>query len=1139
MAQYKVTTAAGSYLVTTEDAPVADGLLAGAPGAADGGKAAVLGRTNAQMDKFNAGNPYQTDAAGNTIPNPAFHDIDLSKTASDFAAPGLDNKLMAAHNVVSGVTDSMLHNPVALAAGGGEVKGLTGAASYALATLKHAATLGTGIAAQSAVTPAASALGAGPGASALLGDGAGILAGGAVDRFGPGVARAAVDKLPTPGFQTNLDPAEARAVQYGRDNGVQLPTSVITGSKVAQNAENIAQNLPLMAGVAKTARAAEQSTLASAGAGEVAKLAPGSPDAPQPIDAGEALQSHLLNVEKGHSIDANNSYGLFRSIEDQPQFKKNVQTGTKQVDAGLDEAGNPVYKTVPKMEDVQLPVDYRGIKAAVKPLLEETRRGMSITQRESSTGIAAMQAILDAPDVVSASTADQDLGAMKGILRDSGQARSVGQVKFAADLLSKQVDAAAMRAGTDAVAALKAGRESTVSKYQTQDLQDSLGFKNVGTGSVDAGSGVDLVNKLTAPKDKNLRLLQQVAAAAPDHIPAIAQTVVKGLLDKAQAEAGMAKPQTSLSALNNLGPQTKATLFGDRAQPIQDFFTLAKKMGENPNPSGSGSLLAMIKGVGLVLTQPHIGVPLVIGAKPLARMLFNPEAGRNLIAGLNTSAASPAAGLLAKSILKAAPEAVPAPAAAAPAGAPAPAAAPLTPRASSADPALGAVSVTGVATPAVSPETTVKVAGSGAAGHKATYKFVERASLNASHNGVTFEANPKFPLENQRDYKTAINQAKIVKGASRAEFDPRQMTSNGQDATQGPPVADSAGTVYAGNGRKMMLDRVYSGNPDGAAKYKAQMAADAPGLGVDPKGLDGMKEPVLVRELHDSELATPQAKSNAIADFNVSPTAAITPAEQAISDSKRVSSSTLEDIAGRLDKEGPSATLGKVLEGKAGGQVLQKLVDDGVLSEQARAPFLNDQGELTPAGKERVAQLMLGRFFRDPAQLDAMAPETRNRIERIAAPLAQVESVKGWSLTDDTRAALELIEKARQAKKSTIDDFVRQDGLFSKDKWTPQAVTLAKAIKDFKSADLTAAARQYAGDAGFVDAPSMFEAAPTQKASFDAAFGEKSLESVAPAGKPAANALATPKAAKPKAAPAAAPAEAPAANALAKSKRKK
>jgi hypothetical protein len=112
-----------------------------------------------------------------------------------------------------------------------------------------------------------------------------------------------------------------------------------------------------------------------------------------------------------------------------------------------------------------------------------------------------------------------------------------------------------------------------------------------------------------------------------------------------------------------------------------------------------------------------------------------------------------------------------------------------------------------------------------------------------------------------------------------------------------------------------------------------------------------------------------------------------------------------------------------------------------------------------------------------------------------------VENVKGWNLTPDIKDALELIERARHAKAGTLDDFLKQESLLSSVKYSDQAVTLAKAIKSGKSADLTAGARQYAGDARFADAPSMFGDTPSQEDSFASAFGPKEP--------PAANALAS------------------------------
>jgi hypothetical protein len=260
-------------------------------------------------------------------------------------------------------------------------------------------------------------------------------------------------------------------------------------------------------------------------------------------------------------------------------------------------------------------------------------------------------------------------------------------------------------------------------------------------------------------------------------------------------------------------------------------------------------------------------------------------------------------------------------------------------------------------------------------------------------------------------------------------------------------------------------------------------------FGLDPEAAQGMKRPVLVRQLDASELSTPEKIQNAITDFNKKGTAELTPGERAISDSRRVSDDTLDDMASRLDAKGPAATIADALEGKAGSEVLQKLINDGVVTSQERAAFQNEGG-LTKAGRERIGQLMIGRFFRDPEQLDSIAPSVRGKIERIAAPLAQVEAKGEWNLTPDVQSAVDLVEAARQAGTKNLDDFMKQDGLFGKDKYSPNAVTIAKALQTSKSTELTAAARQYAQDAAYASkGESMFGETPTPEKSFADSIG--------------------------------------------------
>lgn len=911
----------------------------------------------------------------------------------------------------------------------------------------------------------------------------------------------------------NLDPAEASSVRYAQEQNIPLPTSVLTGSKVAANAENIAQNLPLMAGVAKTARAASQTALQSAGAGEVDALAPpggAGGTVPQPLDAGEAINRAAIAKERAHSESANQAYDVFRSIEAQPEHAREVQTGTRRVQV-TDENGNVTTKTEPVLETVQLPVDYRPLKAAVKPLLAEVLKPMSIAQEESSTGIKALRNILDAPDFVSASTADQDLGALKGIMRDSAQSRSVGQAKFAADRLSRAVDEAANRAGPDAVAALEQGRAATVAKYKVQDFQKDLGFTDVGTGRSTPGEAVPLVDKIIRDEDRSIGLLRQVAEHAPEHVPALAQAKLQQLIEAGTRDAGMDAPKAALRKWINLGAETKQILYGDRAQPITDWFTLNKRLADNPNPSGSGSLLAMVKGVGLVLTQPHIGVPVMLGAKPLARMLFNPAESRLMMAAIKTPATAPGASILARQVLAAAGPGGVTPVPATPGGGVT--AAPNRAQAGSAN--YGNPQQTGTSQTSALPVATrasqtagtrapggtigsrytfIPIPGKpGGGGYKAEYRVQELADLQASHNGMTFQANPKYKALNDRNYASAVNQGKIIAGASRVEFDPSLHITDNADMTNGPLAVDSEGQVLGGNGRKMMLDRVYATNPAGAAKYRALLESKAAQFGIDPAEFADMKQPVLTRVIADSELAGVNARQEAITDFNKVGTAPLTPAEQAIADSRRVSDGTLDHIGARLESLGADATLAQVLDGKAGGEVLNRLVDDGVISPQQRGAFVDDDGELHKAGKDKIEALIVGRFFRDPSQLESISPLVKNQVVRIAAPLAQVDAKPDWTLTPAVKDAVTILERAQKLKLG-VDDFLKQDGLFGESKYSPESVDLARALKTAPAEVLKSAARQYVGDAAFASqGNALFGGGASPASAFADAFGPEAI----------------------------------------------
>jgi hypothetical protein len=372
--------------------------------------------------------------------------------------------------------------------------------------------------------------------------------------------------------------------------------------------------------------------------------------------------------------------------------------------------------------------------------------------------------------------------------------------------------------------------------------------------------------------------------------------------------------------------------------------------------------------------------------------------------------------------------------------------------------------------------------------YNARYAFRELEDLQASHDPQTFQSNPNYALRNDRDYTRVDNQRKVIEWSTEEKFNPDKLVTDADSATIGPPIIDSQGNALGGNGRTMTLGRVYGAGKQGAAKYRAKIEGKAAQFGLDPAEAAGMKKPVLVRIVDDADLPDAVAKQNAITDFNVDEGAKLRPSERVITDSRKVSQGTLDHIAGKLEESASDASIADILDGKSGTEVLDRLMQDGVISTGERTA-LAEGNVLTKEGRQRISNLMVGRFFEDAKQLDALPDKVRSRLEGIAGPLAKVENTP-FSVTDKVRGALQLIERARANGAKNLDEFMNQGGLFGSQEFTPAEVQLAKHLQNTGVQKLRAAARQYAEDAQYAnEGPSMFGDAPTPEASFNTAFG--------------------------------------------------
>ncbi|MBM3745048.1 MAG: hypothetical protein FJW34_04565 [Acidobacteria bacterium] len=336
--------------------------------------------------------------------------------------------------------------------------------------------------------------------------------------------------------------------------------------------------------------------------------------------------------------------------------------------------------------------------------------------------------------------------------------------------------------------------------------------------------------------------------------------------------------------------------------------------------------------------------------------------------------------------------------------------------------------------------------------YTANYAVVEADALVASHDAETFQPEADYPYVNDRDYSKATNQQRIRE--QRTKFDPAFLVTDDPSPENGPPMIEHFGRVLGGNARTIILKWIYEHEPGAAQRYRDQLARKLRNFGLAPIRLNEFKQPVLVRLILTREDFDPQ---EAITDLNKVGTAALTPAERALADSRRVSEATLDFIALRIDEAGAEGTLAQALEGDGGPAIVARLVADGVITPQAKGEYIEQRTVkgterkyevLTEEGKKRIARLLIGRLFRDTNQFEATPPELRAKLERLVAPIVRVEQRDGWNILGWVREAIDLLQEMRAHGVRSVNDYLSQASLWpTTEGYSEPAAAIARTLQ--------------------------------------------------------------------------------------------
>ncbi len=345
------------------------------------------------------------------------------------------------------------------------------------------------------------------------------------------------------------------------------------------------------------------------------------------------------------------------------------------------------------------------------------------------------------------------------------------------------------------------------------------------------------------------------------------------------------------------------------------------------------------------------------------------------------------------------------------------------------------------------------------------YALMEASDLYASHT-PDFSQRPaeEFPPEIQgRAYHgTRGRQAREHTEQIVSAFDPQRALDQTISAAEGPPVVTPQGTVIAGNGRTIVLQKL---PPAKLKAYKDDLKLDAELFGINSGYVDRMDRPVLVRILTDDAVDLTDVDQlrqlNAASDVPTGKAKDVLSDAASRADQFRASTAALDHFAATVDE---NQTIRSYLETAAGRTFLAELVQSGVIAPSERARYIDaSTGTATDEGKQMVERLFYAAAIGD-ADVVARAPSGILRKLDTALPaIIRADRIEGREVGPRVRHALDLLASAR-ATNQTVDDLVAQVDL-TRPAPEPAVADMARFLDSKQKQQVRDTFRAYAKDA--------------------------------------------------------------------------
>ena len=284
------------------------------------------------------------------------------------------------------------------------------------------------------------------------------------------------------------------------------------------------------------------------------------------------------------------------------------------------------------------------------------------------------------------------------------------------------------------------------------------------------------------------------------------------------------------------------------------------------------------------------------------------------------------------------------------------------------------------------------------------YRVVDLNDVIPSHND-NLTPHSDYPAELQpriRDRSASRTQINNIA----KNLNPRALLQDSGFIDTGPMIVGDDLVVESGNGRMLALRKASQDFPEQYTKYKSMLRTMAEHFGIDKDRLSKIDNPVLIRER-----TSKVDRVKFAAEANVGAVMAMSPYEQALQDSGRLSS----NIVGNLEV-GEEQTIDQALRMHSNDHVIKHFVSNIPAAE--RASITDEKGAINQQGIDRLKLAVFAKTYTGDAG---------KRLVRIfgesADPVVKsIENAMFASLPDMAKAEGLIDAKQRESELSIAPD---------------------------------------------------------------------------------------------------------------------